>query len=333
MYSKRCQKTSCWACNSFDVIRWGFQTGKQRFFCKNCGIYFTRINKSVSASNRFVWFRNWVLQKQTLEVISGESGYSVRTLKRYFDGYLSSPPILSVYPSEKVNLLIDGTYFTQDLCLIVYRDNTIKFTQLYRLSDGEWYDEIKEDLENLLALNVQIESITCDGHRAILKAISKVCKDVKLQRCIIHIQRMCRIWLSANPKSNTGIDLRSIVSKLHLIKSESQKQIWLRQLVDWYQEYHDFVNEKSYNPETGRYWYKHKMVRRSFTVIRKALPNMFHYLENPRIPKSTNGLESFFGHLKSNLRIHRGLSKQHKKNFIKWYLYFRNSSNPRFSKP
>jgi len=229
--------------------------------------------------------------------------------------------------------LIDGTYFTQDLCLIVYRDNTIKFTQLYRLTDGEWYDEIKEDLENLLALNVQIESITCDGHRSILKAISKVCEDVKLQRCIIHIQRMCSIWLSSNPQSNAGIDLRRIISKLHLVKSETQKQIWLRQLVDWYQEYQDFVNEKSYNPETGRYWYKHKMVRRSFTVIRKALPNMFQYLENPRIPKSTNGLESFFGHLKSNLRIHRGLSKQHKRNFIKWYLYFRNNSNPRFSKP
>lgn len=184
-----------------------------------------------------------------------------------------------------------------------------------------------------MVLNVQIESITCDGHRATLKAINKVCKDVKLQRCIIHIQRMCRIWLSANPKSNAGIDLRRIISRLHLIKSETQKQIWLRELVNWHQEYQDFVNEKSYNPETGRYWYKHKMVRRSFNVIRKALPNMFHYLENPRIPKSTNGLESFFGHLKSNLRIHRGLSKQHKKNFIKWYLYFRNSSNPRFLKP
>ena len=35
---------------------------------------------------------------------------------------------------------------------------------------------------------------------------------------------------------------------------------------------------------------------------------MFHYLDNNRIPKSTNGLESFFGHLKGNLNIHRGLS-------------------------
>ncbi len=35
---------------------------------------------------------------------------------------------------------------------------------------------------------------------------------------------------------------------------------------------------------------------------------MFQYLDNPKIPKSTNGLESYFGHLKDNLSIHRGLS-------------------------
>ena len=314
-----------------DVIGWGIRNGKQRFQCKSCRIYFTGNNKGVTKSNRFVWFRKWILQKQTLQIISKDSGYSVRTLKRYFHEYLSVPPKLSVYPSEKINLIVDGTYFSNNLCLIVYRDNTIKFTQLYRLTNGEWYEEIKEDLENLLALNVKIESITCDGHRAILKAINKVCKDVKLQRCIIHIQRMCRIWLSANPKSEAGIDLRKIVSTVHLIENEVQKQIWLKELIDWYNLYQDFVNEKSFSKETGRYWYTHKMVRRSFIVISKALPNMFHYLQNPWIPKSTNGLESFFGHMKDNLRIHRGLSKQHRKNFIKWYLYFRNSSNSRFS--
>jgi hypothetical protein len=44
---------------------------------------------------------------------------------------------------------------------------------------------------------------------------------------------------------------------------------------------------------------------------------MFHYLENPDIPKTTNGLESFFGHLKQNISLHRGLSKEHYKNYIK----------------
>jgi hypothetical protein len=139
--------------------------------------------------------------------------------------------------------------------------------------------------------------------------------------------------MSANPKSEAGIQLRRIISKVHLIENEIQKQIWLKELINWYQEHQVFVNEKSYSQETGRFWYTHKMVRRSFVVISKALPNMFLYLQNERIPKSTNGLESFFGHLKGNLSIHRGLSKRNRRNFIKWYLYFKNSSNSRFSKP
>jgi len=241
-----------------------------------------------------------------------------------FNTYLSTPPILSVYPSERVNLLIDGTYFSNGICVIVYRDNTIKFTQLYRITDGEWSDELAEDLCNLLKVGVQIESITCDGHKALLKAIKIACPGITLQRCLVHIQRMCLVWLSKKPKNNAGKDLRRIVSQLHKIKTQEEKNYWLVDMVKWYDLHGNFIKEKSVNPLTGRFWYTHKMARRSFMTIKKALPDMFQYLENPKIPKSTNGLESFFGHLKGNLNIHRGLSYKHRKQFIQWYLFLKN---------
>jgi hypothetical protein len=53
--------------------------------------------------------------------------------------YLRKAPLIHIKPSEKVNLLIDGSYFSNNLCLILYRDNTVKYIQLYRLTDGEWY--------------------------------------------------------------------------------------------------------------------------------------------------------------------------------------------------
>lgn len=259
-----------------------------------------------------------------MKQLSKESDYSISTLKRLFYSYLKEPPVLSIYPSERVNLLIDGTYFNNDLCLILYRDSTVKFTQLYRFSDGEWFEELAEDLNNLLQLGVQIESITCDGHKALLKAIKYSCPEVTVQRCLIHIQRMCRIWLSSNPKSPAGKDLRKIISIVHLIQSPIDRDYWIISLVKWYDQYKEYINEKSINPITGRYWYTHKLVRRSFMVIKKALPDMFHYLYNSRIPKSTNGLESFFGHLKGHVNIHRGLSSKNRKQFIRWYLYFKN---------
>lgn len=169
---------------------------------------FTWNNPDVSHSNRFPWFRDWGVGRQTLSQIKKSSGYSERSLNRYFDEYLSVPPVLSVKPSEKVNLLIDGTYFRNDLCLIIYRDDHIKFTQLYRITNGEKYVEIREDLANLLNMGVAIESITCDGHKALLKAIKKECKHVIVQRCLVHIQRMCRIWLSSDPKSSLDMNLK-----------------------------------------------------------------------------------------------------------------------------
>lgn len=307
-----------------DVIKWGKQSGKQRYKCKNCSVLSTGSNKSVSSSNRFVWFKSWVIGRQTISQISRQSGYSERTLKRYFHAYLSEAPVFKIKPSERVNLLIDATYFSKKLCLVLYRDNTIKYTQLYRLTDGEWYEEIKEDLANLISMGLQIESITCDGHKSLLKAIRNVCRGVIVQRCVVHIQRMCRIWLTMRPKTPAGNDLRSIVSTLHTINTYEQRDYWIVSLVRWHQQYDNYIKEKSYSQQTGRYWYKHKMVRRSFTVMRRALPDMFHYLDNEKIPKSTNGLESFFGHLKSHITVHRGLSKEHRRNFIKWYLYFKN---------
>jgi len=168
---------------------------------------------------------------------------------------LSDAPVFNVKPSERVNLLIDATYFSNNLCLVLYRDNTIKYTQLYRLTDGEWYEEIKEDIENLVSLGVQIESITCDGHKALLKAIRKACKQVTVQRCLVHIQRMCRIWLTMRHKSQASTDLRIIVNKLHTIKTHDQRNYWLASLVKWHIEYEGYLKEKSYS-NTGTYWYK-----------------------------------------------------------------------------
>ena len=132
---QKSRKNRCWVCNSLDVIKWGHQNGKQRFRCKKCGALNTRKNPGVSRSNRFIWFREWIIGKQTFEQLCVKSGYSSRTLRRYFAAYLSDYPVWRMKSSEKVNLLIDGTYFNNKVCLVLYRDNNVKATMIYRLTD------------------------------------------------------------------------------------------------------------------------------------------------------------------------------------------------------
>jgi len=236
--------------------------------------------------------------------------------------------LFQIQSRTKAHLMIDGTYFSNDLCLILYQDNDIKYTQLYRFSTGEYYHEIAEDLYNLSVLGVQIESITCDGHKAMLKAIKKVYPDLIIQRCVVHVHRMANIWLRQKPKTQASIELKDIIKLLPLIQTHNDRIYFTNELLAWYKYYESFINEKASSQRTGRWWYKHKNLKRATTLISNAVPNLFYYLDNDQIPKSTNGLESFFGHLKDTLSIHRGLSYQNRKAFILWYLHFKNQSRP-----
>jgi len=306
------------------VIRWGTQLGKQRFKCKNCGILFTHNNRKQQLQNRFIWFKKWVLERQTFKTLSRDSNLSIDTLQRIFYTFLQQSPKVKIIKRSNVHLRMDATYFRQ-FCLLCYQDHDDGYTQLIRFSDGEHYSEIKEDLDNLIKLGVQIESITTDGHKSILKAIKKSVPDVLVQRCLVHIQRMCLLWLTRFPRHPAGVELRHLVLMLMRIKTENDRLYWTTELTLWYHRHQQYLRQKTINEQTGRYWYTHKLLRRSYFTIKRAMPNMFHYLTNSRIPSTTNGIEGFFSHLKNHLDLHRGLTVQHRIDFIKWYIFLSNS--------
>ena len=306
-----------------DVIRWGKRNNKQRFKCKNCDILFTRSRPEQKLKNSFVWFKKWVLERQTYKTLTRDSGLSKDTLQRTFYQILEKSPRIKIIKRDQVNLRVDATYFKQ-FCLLCYQDDFDGYIQLIRFSDGEHYEQIREDIENLIRLGVQLESITTDGHKSILRAIKKADPGIIIQRCLVHIQRMCLIWLTKYPKHTAGQELRRLVLLLLKIKTKNDQLFWQRALAGWYKRHKDYINEKTYNVETGRYWYTHKMLRRSYSTINRALPNMFHYLSNPSIPNTTNGIEGFFSHLKNHLDLHRGLTTKNRINFIKWYIHFSN---------
>jgi hypothetical protein len=263
------------------------------------------------------------LERQTLETLSRDSGLCVRTLQRIFYTFLDVSPKVKIIKRSNVHLRIDATYF-KHTCFVCYQDDEDGYTQLIRVTDAERYSEIKEDLDNLIKLGVQIESITTDGHKSALKAIKKALPDVLVQRCLVHIQRMCLLWLTRFPKHRAGLELRELVLMLLKIKNKNDRLFWIAELDAWYTVHQDYLQEKTFNLNTGRYWYTHKLLRRSYLAIKRALPNMFHYLNNSKIPSTTNGIEGFFSHLKNHLDIHRGLTVEHRINFIKWYIYLSN---------
>ncbi|MEA3449639.1 MAG: transposase [Patescibacteria group bacterium] len=158
-------------------------------------------------------------------------------------------------------------------------DNDQKYLQHYSIVQHENYINYLGDLKLLKKTGLNIVSITSDGQRGLKKAISDIFPRIMHQRCIIHIQRMSLIYLTQNPKTEAGQMLRYWITKLHKIDTIKEKEYWIYQFNNWCRLYDSFLKEKS-ESLSGRTWYTHKLLRRTRSLIKNALPNMFYYLDD-----------------------------------------------------
>ena len=107
------------------------------------------------------------------------------------------------------------------------------------------------------------------------------------------------LWLTKKPKSDAARELRELACYLSKVDTHDEAQLWIRAFVDWHSKHKEYINERSIDEQTGRWWYTHKMLHRSASHIMRAIPNMFNYTRYQNVPKTSNSIESFFGHLKT----------------------------------
>lgn len=163
--------------------------------------------------------------------------------------------------------------------------------------------------------------ITMDGERSIMQAIRKVRPAAKIQRCLYHIQHEGMRWLRSYPITAAGKELRAILRILPGIKTIKERDWFIQTYQSWLEKYKSFVMSL---PQTTVAF---KDLKRTIVLINNALPDMFHYLGNKHVPSTTNALEGFHSRLKSDYQRHRGLVKEHRIQYIRWYCYFKNKSN------
>jgi transposase-like protein len=163
--------------------------------------------------------------------------------------------------------------------------------------------------------------VTTDGERSIIRAMKLVWPNVKLQRCLYHLQREGMRWLRTYPKTEAGKELRNILSKLSRIKTFQERDEFVQIYTNWIRKYGEFVLSL---PRTT---VSYKDLQRTMVLLNNALPDMFHYIANSNVPATTNALEGFHSRLKADYRRHRGLTKEHRIQYIRWYCYYQNASN------
>jgi hypothetical protein len=283
---------------------------------------FSARRKEITSSNRFVWFKKWVSGRMTIEEIAITSGYSSRQLHRWFDDYLDTWPSWTINTSTPIYLLIDGTYYSDDHCLIIYRAENLRRTIFYRFATHEDDDEIASDLLNIRDLGYEVIGITTDGGDNIIRAVQYVFPHVPRQRCVVHVQRECLASITQRPRSPEARMFRNLVQQLSIVYTNNDKLWWLSRYSRWTEDNLEYVFRKGVVSYSKQEYYVHNDLRKAYIHLKRALPNLFTYIDHPGVPKTTNALEAFFGHIKDQIRLHRGLAETRIDNFIKWFLFF-----------
>lgn len=266
----------------------------------------------------------WITTKRTLRELSRESGRSIGTLRHLFYTYLEHPPYPQPVSNQKSILIIDGTWFGHEHCLIVYYDTIMHRVQYWRYTLRENAPEITQDLETLRGGGVIVQGATTDGSKGPLLALNTAYPAIPKQRCLVHLQRLSLAWLTLRPKTQAGRELRALALVLNRIKTKRQRNQWIRAFTCWNERYAHFLRERTVGPDGKWWWYTHKMLRKVRRYFLNALPSMFLYLNHPRLPKDTNMLEGgIFSPLKEIYRSHRGISEEKRSNFLAWYLYLK----------
>lgn len=186
----------------------------------------------------------------------------------------------------------------------------------YKVSENS-QPQLKTFLKPLIAKGLSPRSCTADGNSHVIKTLKMLWPSIIIQRCIVHVQRQGLMWCRKKPKRPDAKTLRNIFLQVSYIKSHKQKNCFLEQVRKWELCYGTSIAAQ---PEQGKVF---SDLKRARSMLLKAIPNMFHYLDDPNIPATTNGLEGYFARLKQHYRHHRGMALSKRHNYFKWYFHFR----------
>lgn len=226
---------------------------------------------------------------------------------------------------------IDGIYVGSWCCLIAIAGEHV--------IGWQWCDtEKKAAWAALLQRFPAPRVVVTDGGSGIAAALSDCWSDTAVQRCLVHVQRNVRTYLTLRPRTEAGKALLRLGRALTRITAPAQAAAWLGHLNDWYQEHGHLVRARTYRGTSTvapvwvranqTWWFTHDRLRKAYRLLERLSQagTLFTYLRTEfsglDIAATTNRIEGGTNaQLRLILRTHRGMSDEHQKRAIEWYLY------------
>ena len=114
--------------------------------------------------------------------------------------------------NKPINLLIDATFFGREFGFLVFHDCQ-KVIYLKEIKT-ESIKDFKEGIKAVKQANIGISSITIDGKRGYINNIKKLLGNIPIQMCLFHQKAIIRRYITDNPQSSCGKDLKDLMNLL-----------------------------------------------------------------------------------------------------------------------
>lgn len=283
--------------------------------CLNCSRTFGWSNKSTSWHQQRVWFERWITEGYTIKQLSAQSGKSRRNIRRLINYWLKRPPSQKPAVGGVKHLIFDGTYVKGRVGVFAVMDGLHNRLISGRYGVQESYPQLIEFFGGLRLCGLRPQTATVDGNLHLSRALPRCWPQIKLQRCLVHLQRQGLAWCRHQPKRTDAKKLRKILLSLSYITTPDQKQQFIQNFESWEQCYGPKIAS---SPEKG---WVFSDLKRARSMLLNALPQMFLYLTNSNVPKTTNPLEGYFARLKQRYRQHRGIIKSKRPSYFSWFFH------------
>lgn len=253
--------------------------------------------------------------KQTYRQLADCYGFTIHTVQRRLD------KVVVGYPEVEARemLVIADTTFFGDFGVTVLRDWYERKNIFVRFVEKETVQTYREGMRYLKTSGAKVLGLVVDGKRGLLQAFSQI----PVQMCQFHQKQIVKRYITQNPRLEASKELMAIVNKLPNTDAEAFTAL----LDTWYQQWTDFLKERTICLETGCCSYTHRRLRSAYFSLRRNLPCLFTYQRYPdlNMPNTTNSLDGSFSSLKKFVNLHQGLRRRRKIKLIKQLLLRQNS--------
>jgi len=205
----------------------------------------------------------------------------------------------------------------------------------------QWCDQEKTVAwEALLRRVPPPRVVVIDGGAGLAAALRKCWPHTRVQRCLVHVQRNCRTYLTSRPKTEAGKALWGLAKHLTRIATLEQASGWMDLLNRWFQTFGHLTKQRTYRVDTAdadvpswaratqAWWYTHAQLRKAYRLLEHLARDdvLFTYLDPEfaglGIASTTNQIEGGVNaQLRAVARRHRGMPIDHRRRGFDWWCH------------